>query len=125
MKRSIVIAAVLAGCWTGSTPSPVEPAAPPVVVVRTTPKSRCEAAAYDESEPMRRFCTHVERICTCKDMDCVTAQTEVYGKEMAAWARDGAKTVQPPSEEMKRLTEALVKELVDCSTLIAKDSAAP
>ncbi|MBX3157995.1 MAG: hypothetical protein KF773_18650 [Deltaproteobacteria bacterium] len=120
-----VAAILLAGCWTGSAPAPAEPAFVPVVV-RTAPKSPCEASIYDDSDAMRRFCRHVERVCTCKDVDCITAHTETYGKEMAEWARDNAaKAAQPPSEEMKRVTEELVKELVECTTQIAKATAAP
>jgi hypothetical protein len=69
------------------------------------------------SEAMGYFQAHVERICACKDHNCVTAATEDYGKMMAEWARENAgRTAEAPSEEDKRMMEEVSNKMTDCLT---------
>jgi hypothetical protein len=86
-----------------------------------------EAPRVDKQRPpneaMGKFVAHIDRVCACPDMNCVTEATEAYGKEMGEWARVNAgRTAEAPTEDEMRMMEEATKRMTECTMRLAQQA---
>ncbi|MCW5803944.1 MAG: hypothetical protein KIT31_16335 [Deltaproteobacteria bacterium] len=75
------------------------------------------------NEALVRFVGHVDKICACADGDCITKQTEAYGKEMTEWVRgQPGERLPEPTEAAKRAIEREAERMTGCTEKIVRSA---
>jgi len=114
MRRWLVLACVIGGCW--RTEPPVAPAPPPdpaptepLRFVQRGP----EPGSFDEA--MVKMGEFRDKMCVCSDKTCVDAVTDEMTKWSMEMAKSSQRDIKPNDEQIKQIT-AITEEFAKCMT---------